>query len=323
MTAEVLVVGSYNQDHVWRVDQFPAPGETRRGHAFQTGPGGKGFNQAVACHRQGAATLFFGALGKDALGEGAQRTAADFGVPCRWQLCDDAPTASTCILVDAAGRNEIVVYLAANERLDSTRLATAPEWSAARVLLVQMENNLDAIHAALKLAGENGLTRILNPAPVHADASTALLADCELLTPNETEFALLLAKLHGEHIAADRIAETDDASLHALCRKLGVPTVVITLGGAGCFVSHADGALRGDAEAHYRLPAERVEVIDTTGAGDAFNGALAAALLRFAGRPFRAMLVHAGRAAALSTERLGAATASVDFASVIARFGTP
>lgn len=322
MAADVIVVGSYNQDHVWRIDRFPQPGETRRGSGFQTGPGGKGFNQAVACHRQGAATLFIGALGRDALGEGAQRIADDYGLPCRWQWRDDAPTAATCVIVDAEGRNEIVVHLAANEKLDPAFLATQPEWRGARVLLTQMENNLDATRTALRLAGEHGLLRILNPAPVHPGTDAALLADCDILTPNETEFAMLLEKLHGQRIDPEAVADTDDATLHALCRALGVPTVVVTLGGRGGFVSHGDDQ-RGDDAPYYRLHAEAATVVDTTGAGDAFSGALAAASCRFAGHPFHAMVRQAGRAAALSTERTGAASASVDFAAVTARYGTP
>lgn len=322
MTTEVIVVGSYNQDHVWRIDRFPQPGETRRGTAFQTGPGGKGFNQAVACHRQGASTLFLGALGRDALGEGAQKTAADYGLPCRWQLCDDTPTAATCVIVDAEGRNEIVVHLAANEKLEPAFLAAQPEWNGARVLLTQMENNLDATRTALQLGGEHGLVRILNPAPVHADTDAALIAACDILTPNETEFAMLLEKLHGERIDPDAVASTSDDTLHALCQRLGVPTVVVTLGGSGSFVSHADDQ-RGDTATHYRIGAEAARVIDTTGAGDAFSGALAAALCRFAERPFHEAVRHAGRAAALSTERVGAASASADFDAVVSRYGTP
>jgi ribokinase len=322
--AEVIVVGSYNHDHIWRIDRFPQPGETRRGTGFQSGPGGKGFNQAVACHRQGAATLFFGALGKDALGEGAQAIATNYGLPCRWLLRDDVPTAATCVIVDAQGSNEIVVNLAANERLDPAFLAAqADAWREARVLLVQMENNLDAIDTALQLATRAQLTRVLNPAPVHSGTTAALLARCDLVTPNETEFSMLLDKLGIAHVEADAVAGMDDAVLHALCRKLGVPTVIITLGARGCFISHGDGNLRGDATACYRLPAEPANVIDTTGAGDAFNGALVAAMLRGVGRPFREAVIHANRAAALSTESAGAAPSMVGWDAVVARFGSP
>lgn len=322
MNAEVIVAGSYNQDHVWRIDRFPAPGETRRGHAFQTGPGGKGFNQAVACHRQGAATLFIGALGDDALGQTARTTAESFGLPCRWQTCKDAPTAATCVIVDDAGRNEIVVHLAANERLDPAFLAAQPEWRTARVFLTQMENNLAATRAALALAGQHGLVRILNPAPVHADTTQQLIDACDILTPNETEFAMLLGKLAGVTLEPDAVAATADAELHALCRRLTTGTVIITLGAHGSFVSHG-ASRRGDGEACYRVGAEPVHAIDTTGAGDAFSGALAAALVRFAEQPFGALVRHAGRVAALATEQVGAASASPDFAAVISRFGAP
>jgi ribokinase len=321
MHAQVVVVGSYNQDHVWRTDRFPQPGETRRGAGFQTGPGGKGFNQAVACARQGANTVFIGARGNDALGETAERTARAEGLACRWQVRDDLPTGSACIVVDGDGQNRIVVDLGANERLDAGFLAAqAPLFEHARVVLVQMENNIDAVVGALQLGREYGLACVLNPAPVHADMTVGNLALADVLVPNEGEFAQLCGRFVDIDVAADSVAGMDASTLHALARRLTVGTLVITLGSHGCFVSHGD-ARRGDAGEHYRLAAETVAPVDTTAAGDAFCGALAAGLVRLAGQPFATVVRHANRVAALATERRGAAAAMPRFDEVAARFG--
>jgi ribokinase len=321
--SSILVVGSYNQDHAWRVDAAPGAGETRRGEDFRSLPGGKGFNQAVACARQGVPTIFIGAIGEDAAGETARRLAADEGIDARWQVRGDAATGSACIVVERGGQNRIIVALGANERLEPGFLAAqSAAFEAARVLLVQLENNLDATRAALALAGGRGRVCVLNPAPMRADFDAALLARCDLVTPNETEFAQLLGRITGERVDPATLGTCSDARLHALARRLGVATVIVTLGAAGCFVSHGTDR-RGDADAHYRIAAEAVHAVDTTGAGDAFNGALAAAMLRFVGRPLRDAVEHANRCAALSTEHAGAAPSMPRFDEVHARFGDP
>jgi len=318
VAAAALVVGSYNQDYAWRVDAAPQAGETRRGEDFRSLPGGKGFNQAVACARQGVATAFIAATGADAAGANARRFAAVEGIDARWQVRDDAATGSACIVLESDGQNRIIVALGANERLDPGFLdGAADAFAAARVLLVQLENNLDATRHALALGARHGLVRVLNPAPMRADA--ALLAQCDLLTPNETEFALLLERVAGERVDPARLAAADDAALHALARRLGDAGVVVTLGAAGCFVSHGADR-RGDAEACYRVPAADVRAVDTTGAGDAFSGALVAAMVRFDARPFREMVVHANRCAGLATERAGAAPSMPRFDEVGRRF---
>ncbi|MEO5625107.1 MAG: ribokinase [Dokdonella sp.] len=319
--AQVIIVGSYVQDHAWLTDRFPQVGETRRALGFNTGPGGKGFNQAVACSRQGVATLFVGAIGADHLGAIAQKFAADEHLPCRWQVCEDVPTAASSIVVDHTGANLLVVALAANEHLDPAFIeAQAESFAGAKVLLLQLESNLDAVATALAVGARHGLLRVLNPAPMHPQLDAPLLAQCDLITPNETEFALLLERFASLDVDASKLAARDDADLHALARKLDVETVVITLGAQGCFVSHGANDRRGDGEAFYRIAPERVKAVDSTGAGDAFSGALVAALLRFAGHPFRDAVVHANRAAAMSTETVGTAPAMALYDQVIARF---
>lgn len=319
--ADVIVVGSFVQDHIWRLDRFPQPGETRRADAFYSGPGGKGFNQAIACARQGVPSAFIGALGDDALGAAAQRFAAAERLPCRWQVHADRATATSGIFVDRHGAPMNVVQLDANEALEPAFIVAQGDlFAAARLLLLQLENGIEATRAALELAKRHGLLRLLNPAPVRAEADASLLALCDLVTPNETEFALLLEQLAGIRVAADELARRSEGDLHALARRLGVPSVVLTLGAQGCFVSHADGERRGDEAACYRLAPERVEAVDATGAGDAFSGALAAAIVRFAGQPFRAAVRHANRVAALSTERVGTAPVMPRHDEVAARF---
>ena len=321
MANDIIVFGSYVQDHAWHVDHFAAPGETRRAYAFATGPGGKGFNQAVACHRQGAATVFIGAIGHDPLGEVAQRFALGEGLPCRWLIRHDRPTAASSIVVDSRGENQIAVALGANEFFDPAFVRDAePEFAGAKVLLAQLENNLDAVDAALRMAKKHKLLRILNPAPVHPKLERQLLADVDIATPNETEFSQLLRRMTGMKSEPTAISGTADETLHKWARELEIPTVVITMGAAGCFVSHGENR-RGDELPFYRIPAEHVKVKDTTGAGDAFSGGLAAGLVLFPGAPFRRVVQFATRVAALATEEVGTAPAMPVRREVEARFG--
>lgn len=314
----VLIPGSYVQDLCWRTDRLPAVGETRIGR-FATGPGGKGFNQAIACLRQGAGVRFVGAVGDDALGVQAQRFAAEQGLDCDWQVVAGVPTATASIVVDAQGHNLLVVDLGANESLEPARAAAAIG-AGTRVVLTQLETTLDVVAAVLRRAREVGALALLNPAPLHPALTPEVLALADVITPNETEFAALL-RLLGVPDAVDAPWALDDLDLHALCRCTGVPTVVLTLGAQGCFVSHGR-THRGDAAPYYRVPGERVKAVDSTGAGDAFSGGLAAALaLAPTCAPFREAVVHANRVAALSVERHGTAPAMPTRAEVAARFG--
>ena len=319
--ADVIIVGSYVQDHVWQTDRFALPGETRRALGFSTGPGGKGFNQAIACVRQGGNILFVGALGNDGLAMSARHFAESEKLACAWLILDDVPTAAAGIVVNAEGANQIMVNLAANEHLSAEFLhAQSPRFTTARVLLVQLENNFDAVRTALELGREHGLLAVLNPAPMHAEVDAQLLALCDVITPNETEFAQLIGRTSTSETSADEIARMDDAELHRLCRGLGDASVVITLGAQGCFVSHARETLRGDDRDHYRIAAEQVHAVDTTGAGDSFSGALVAMLSKSPAPAFIDAVRHASRVAAMSTEKPGAALAIPRFEEVAARF---
>jgi len=320
-SCQVIIVGSYVQDQAWFVERFPRPGETMRANRYNTGPCGKGFNQAVACARQGVPTAFVGVLGRDTFAEYAKRFATDENMPCRWQIHDSQPTSTSSITVNAKAENQIAMIFGANEHFDPAFVRAQDDlFAGAKTLLIQLENNLDALAAALDMGVRHGLTCIVNPAPVQGELSLAMLQQATIITPNETEFSLLLERFAKEDVDPATLAQRDDADLHALARKLGVATIVVTLGSRGCFVSHGADR-RGDSAECYRLPPEKVSAIDTTGAGDAFSGALTAGLVRFAGRPFRDAVVHANRAAAMSTEIVGTAPAMPTYDAVITRFG--
>ena len=317
--ARVLVVGSFNVDHAWTCDALPRPGETLQGR-YATGPGGKGFNQAVAAARAGAATHFACALGDDVGGQMARAISAAEGIDLH-DARSGEPTGTAGIFVAADGGNSIVIGAGANATLDAGFVAAQrPAIEAAGVVLAQLESPADAVIEALRIARAASVTTILNPAPANAATTRELLALADLLTPNESEFAALLARHAGERIDPAAVATMADADLHARCRAL-LPhgTVVVTLGAAGAFVSHADASRRGDASACYRVAAETVVVVDTTGAGDAFNGALAASLAGSAAA-FATHVRFAIRYASLSTEAAGAALAMPRRALLEARF---
>lgn len=318
---DVVVVGSYNQDLVWQSQRLPEAGETRLGR-FSSGPGGKGFNQAVAAARQGARTLFIAARGNDVFGEQARDMAAAEGIDARWQVVAGEATGNAAIWLDGAGQNRILVAPGANALLSPAQvLAQREAMAGARVMLTQHEVHPVASLRALQLGAELGLLRIHNPAPQHSGSGyRALLDACDILTPNETEFAAMLAAL-GEPLPAEQLAGLADDDLHVLCRMLPAPTVVLTLGAAGCFVSHADPALRGDETACYRVPGETVAVVDSTGAGDCFNGALAASLAASFDAPFASHVLQASRSAACAVEAHGAASAMPNREQVARRFG--
>lgn len=320
-SGRVVVVGSFNLDHVWRCDALPRAGETLAGR-YASGPGGKGFNQAIAARRAGADTVFVCALGDDPGGALARELAAADGLELRADASRE-PTGTAGIFVDAHGHNCIVIGPGANATLDGDALAAAEaDIRTADVLLVQMETPPATVLAALQAARARATCTILNPAPADADVDAALLALADVLTPNETEFAALCARHLEASPEADGLPMLPDADLHALCRRL-LPhgTAVVTLGAHGCFISHADAPRRGDAHDAYRLPAERVDAIDTTGAGDAFNGALAASLATRGIDCFESHVRFASRYAALSVERPGAALAMPRRQEVLDRFG--
>lgn len=307
--ARVVVAGSFNVDHVWHCAQLPAAGATLAGR-YASGPGGKGFNQAVAARRAGAEVAFICALGADDGAALARRLAQADGIDLQARA-SALPTGTAGIFVDADGDNCIVIGAGANAELDVAHVQAQDGLiQSSEVLLVQLESPPQAIATALDIARNAGLRTVLNPAPANAGTDAAMLAMTDVLTPNETEFAAMLLRHADTRIDAEAVAGMDDADLHDLCRRLHPGgSVLLTLGAAGSFLSHAPQALRGDAQAWSRISAAPAKSIDSTGAGDAFNGALCASWARHPQRPFVEHARFASAYAARATEAEGAAAA--------------
>ena len=282
----VVVVASINVDLVVAVQRLPAAGETVAGGRFARHGGGKGANQAVAAARLGADVAVVGAVGDDDLGEealaGLEAEGIDVGGVAR---LEGVPTGVAAIVVDAAGENQIAVASGANAQLDpmSVQRAVADRLGAGRgVVLLGHEVPSGAVAAGARAAAAAGWMVVLNPAPARPlDAD--VLAAHPLLTPNRAE----ACELAGNDDA--------DAAARALAARTGAP-VLVTLGG--------DGALLADGEGVQRLPTPRVQVVDTTGAGDTVNGALAVELAGGRSLPDAARFALA--AAARSTTAPGA-----------------
>lgn len=303
----IVVAGSYNQDLVWRTPRFPEAGETRIGR-FSQGPGGKGFNQAMAAHRLGCPTLLIAALGDDTLADAARALAAREELDCAWESIAGSATGNAAIWLDEAGENRILVDLAANLGLSPAHIdARADAIRAARLLSVQQEIGLEAALRALHIAKAADVRCLINPAPALPEASP-LHALADVLSPNVSEFIALLQSL-GERI--DAVTGMTHEDLHMLARRLPCPDTVITLGGHGALLSMPSG--------FHHFPAPQVVVRDSTGAGDCFNGALAAELAHGAALPDAC--AFAVKAASCKVERPGAALAMPTRVDICARFG--
>ena len=275
----VIVVGSINTDLVVVAERLPAPGETVSGGRFSRHGGGKGANSAVAAARLGAQVTMVAAVGSDPFGDEALALLEREGIDTAAVARVDAPTGVALINVDAAGENQIAVASGANAEVDPDAVERAVRSAGPGVVLTNHEVPLAARLAAARAA--QGPV-VLNPAPA-AELPDELLALGPILTPNAGE-------------AAELTGERDpEAAARALAARTGAP-VVVTLGAQGVLV--LDG---GTAE---RLRAPEVTPVDTTGAGDAFNGALAVALAE--GRGLRDAADFAVAAAALSTRAEGA-----------------
>jgi ribokinase len=276
----IVCFGSINLDLIFPLPHLPAPGQTVLGPRMQIEPGGKGANQAVAAARDGARVVFAGAVGRDALAEDALALLRRSGVDITRVVQADTATGCAAICVDPTGKNLIAVASGANQSARQAQIEDALLTPAATVLL-QRETDPGETAALIRRARARGARVILNLAPPGPLAEEALRA-VDLLVVNEDEAAWL-----GAHIGCGG----DAAALHT---ALGVG-VVVTLGEAGLLAVTAQGPLG--------LPAQRVSVVDTTGAGDCFTGVLAAALDRRLTLP--EALRRANAAAALCCTRPG------------------
>lgn len=290
------------QDLTFTCADFPQAGQTVMAR-LASGQGGKGSNQAIACGRTGVRTVFVGAMGRDGF---AAQVAAFYRkekIGCQLVLQAGRATGTAVILINREGQNQIVIEPGANARLAPADVPRSL-LTRAKVVVTQLESNLKTTAHVLRVARQAGVTTILNPAPMRADFSASLLRNVDILIPNESEFVALVraqARLRRGGFDERALHALSREELHRLCRQFGVPTVIVTLGSKGCFISEVGG--------HAFIPAHRgMRVVDTTGAGDAFCGGFAAGLVRYKGG-----IVPAARlgtaVAALSITKPGAAFA--------------
>lgn len=294
----VYAIGSINMDLVAQAPRLPVPGETVLGDAFDTIPGGKGANQAVAASRflPGAVSMV-GAIGTDDYGNQLARELLKDNVNLKYvRRMVGERSGVALIVVDPSGQNQIVVAPGANATIVPEMTLEIHEsiWSRGGVLLASLEAPIRAVGAFLERAKQFGWQTILNPAPAPTtEAFAAIAPHVDVVTPNETE----LKRLSGiESISVDNLAKGA-----RFLRELGCKAVVVTLGSEGAM---AFGPSESEWASPYQIEPEKVTAIDTTAAGDAFNGVLAAAMAE--GRAWDESLRLANRAAGISVTRRGA-----------------
>jgi ribokinase len=289
MGNKIVVVGSSNTDMIVKLPHLPKPGETVSGGAFSTAAGGKGANQAVAAARAGAEVGLVARVGEDSFGEQAIAGFVGDGIDVSHVTRNPAaPSGVALIFVDDGGENCIAVAPGANATLTPEDVVAAEDLiTGAEVVVMQLETPIETVGRAAALAREHGVRVILNPAPAR-QLSDEILGNVSILTPNESEAELLTG-----------IQVSDDAGAEEAARALsarGVDIVILTLGSRGAYVFESDsGEL---------VPGFEVQAVDTTAAGDVFNGSLAVGLAE--GKPLAEAVRFANAAAALSVTKLGA-----------------
>ena len=288
---KILVVGSSNTDMVIKTRKFPAPGETILGGRFFMNPGGKGANQAVAARRLGGIVSFVGKIGNDIFGKQAMQLLEDEGIRIDFVATDsDNPSGVAMITVDAEGENSIVVAPGSNGTLSPKDVdQAATELNDADLVLLQLETPLDTVSYIAGKANSLGKKVVLNPAPAPASPlPDALYKNLFIITPNETEAELLTG-----------IRATDESSAQLAAEALrakGVDIAIITMGASGAFLL---------SKTHSKMiPAPVVKAVDTTAAGDTFNGALVLAISE--GLELPEAVRFASQAASLSVTKIGA-----------------
>lgn len=301
MSAEqikIVVVGSINMDMVTRSDRFPKKGETITGIDFSQLPGGKGANQAVACARLGAQVTMVGAVGSDHTGQALVEHLKQEQIDTTYiQVCPEVTTGMAQITV-SEDDNHIIIVPGANHALTKEHIhAAEAQIKQADLMIVQLEVPLDIVQYAASLATEHGVKIILNPAPAQP-LPQSLLKHIDYITPNETE----LVELTGEAEA--------QKGMNELISKSG-GTVIVTLGSEGaCFMQASEDGLT-------KVVGQKAKVVDTTGAGDTFNGALAVALAKES--DLKKAVDFANHAAALSVTKFGAQSGMPTYQEVVQR----
>ncbi|EOZ91963.1 Ribokinase [Indibacter alkaliphilus LW1] len=286
---KILVIGSANMDMVIQTSHFPKPGETIIGGHFSLIPGGKGANQAVAAARLGGSVAFITQLGTDVFGNTSLENFKKEGIDTsRIRQNPHQPSGVALITVDGHGENTIIVAPGANNHLREEDIQAAENYFLeASIVLIQLEIPLQVVLASVQMAKKYGKKLILNPAPA-SQLSAEYYDGLYMITPNETEIELL----SGIKIVDERSAK----SAAAVLASKGAQHIVITLGASGAYVY--------SEEFTGILPTEKVKAVDTTAAGDTFNGALAVALGN--GRTIKEAVAFALKAATLSVQKLGA-----------------
>lgn len=288
-TKKIVVVGSTNVDMVVKTTHIPVPGETVLGGAFFMNPGGKGANQAVAVARLGGEVTFISKMGNDIFGKQASQTFDEEGINISGVLSDpENPSGVALITVDEQGENSIVVASGANANLFPEDLKPAlHKVSEAGIILMQLEIPLETVRFVAEYAASKGIQVILNPAPAQA-LEKKLLNGLTIITPNKTEAEMLSGvKVHN--------IETAKKAAKKIYEQ-GVKNVVVTMGALGAVIFRSGKSLY--------VPARKVEALDTTAAGDVFNGALAVALAE--GKDLEEAVQFACLAASISVTRMGA-----------------
>lgn len=286
---KVTVFGSFVVDLMGRTPHLPVPGETVKGSMFKMGPGGKGFNQGVAAHKAGADVTMVTKLGRDTFAGVALGAMDELNMKKdKILFTDDVETGAALIMVDEnTSQNEIVVILGScNTITDEEVESITDELKESEYLLTQLETNISAVKKVTALAKELGVKVILNTAPVQT-VEDEIYNGLYLVTPNEVEAEILTGIVIDSKENADKAADWFFAK--------GVQNVLITLGGRGVYIA--------TAEKREIIPAYRVKAVDTTGAGDAFNGGLVAGLAE--GKDIWESAKFANALAALSVQRLG------------------
>lgn len=286
---KIIVVGSTNMDMVVKTSHIPVPGETVLGGSFFMNPGGKGANQAVAVARLGGEVIFISKVGNDVFGKQSAQLFDEEGINTFYLLSDDElPSGVALITVDQEGENSIVVASGANASLDPSDLQGAmKEIADARIILMQLEIPMETVEFVARQAAATSASVILNPAPMNT-LTPELLQHIDIITPNKTE---------AEMLSGIRVTDIESARLAAkVIYEKGVKQVVVTMGALGAVI-YQDGNTT-------VVPAQKVEAMDTTAAGDVFNGALAVALSE--GKALEDAVHFACTAAAISVTRMGA-----------------
>jgi ribokinase len=289
MGRKILVVGSSNTDMIIKCKSIPKPGETVLGGAFKMAAGGKGANQAVAAARAGGNVTFITKIGNDLFGQQAKDGFSSDNINTEYIMTDnEIPSGVALIFVDEKGENSIGVASGSNFKLspsDINKLESV--FSDFSIVLIQMEIPLETIRTVVNIAHMKGLTVILNPAPAHA-LDENLIKNIDILTPNETET---------ESLTGIKLSNMNDIKKAAeILLGKGIRNIIVTLGKNGVLVKNS--------KIERFIPPFKVNVVDTTSAGDVFNGALAAALSE--NPDILSAVEFANAAAALSVTKFGA-----------------